>query len=185
MAQAASVPIVIEKLDFARKKAELEGENRKYARMLSGFACKRIVETIRARAFDAGIEVREVNPACTSIIGRHKFASRYGITKHQAAAAVIGRRSQNCSERLNRHMLEQVTFPLPARNRGKHVWSFWRKVARSEAAHEALLRLAKRQSTSPEKSRDAGSTRSMPARSRHASPEHYSLDEYELQDLPF
>lgn len=69
-----------------------------------------IVQTIQARAFDAGIEVIAVNPACTSIIGRHKFASRYGISTHQAAAAAIARRAQDFTESPNRRFSAQVAF---------------------------------------------------------------------------
>jgi len=38
------------------------------------------------------------------------------------------------AERPNRRMGDHVAFPLPVRNRGKHVWSFWRQVAWREAA---------------------------------------------------
>ena len=123
-ARLSGKPIALENLDFAKKKAGMEGQDARYARMLSSFAYSKIVQTIKARAFDAGIEVVAVNPACTSIIGRHKFAKRYGISTHQAAAASIGRRANNLSESPNRCFSDQVTFVLPVRNRAKHVWSF-------------------------------------------------------------
>lgn len=44
-----------------------------------------------------------VNPAYSSVIGRHKFARRYGISGHLAAALVIARRAQGFSERYSRH----------------------------------------------------------------------------------
>jgi IS605 OrfB family transposase len=144
LAVAGGKPIGIEKLEFSKKKSVLEGEKPRYKRMLSSFAYSRIIQTINARAFDAGIEVMAVNPACTSIIGRHKFAGRYGISIHQAAAAAIGRRAQNLSEQPNRRMATHVTFALPVRNRAKQVWVFWRHVARMEAAHAARLRLIRR-----------------------------------------
>ena len=37
-ARKAGKPIVIEKLDFRQKKAALEGESRRYSRMLSSFS---------------------------------------------------------------------------------------------------------------------------------------------------
>ena len=58
-------PVVIEKLDFSKKKAELENENPKYSRMLSSFACNKVVQGIKSRAYRFGIEVLEVNPAYT------------------------------------------------------------------------------------------------------------------------
>ena len=40
----------------------------------------------------AGIEWISVNPAYTSQIEHHKFMKKYGISSHQSAALVIGRR---------------------------------------------------------------------------------------------
>jgi len=133
-------PLAVERLDFSRKKARLEGEGVRYSRMLSALSYARILATLKARAYDAGLEVLEVDPAYTSVIGRHKYARRYGLSNHQAAALCIARRAMNLSERPNRRMGDQVAFPLPVRNRGKHVWSFWRQVARKEAALAAHRR---------------------------------------------
>ncbi|WP_415838176.1 IS200/IS605 family accessory protein TnpB-related protein, partial [Polaromonas hydrogenivorans] len=62
-------PVVIEKLNFQKKKAELETVNRQQARMLSSFACNKVASSIKSAAFRAGVEVIEVNPAYTSVIG--------------------------------------------------------------------------------------------------------------------
>ena len=126
-------PIVIEKLDFAKKKAELETASKnkyqkRYARMLSSLAYNQIKDVIKARGFDNGIEVLEVNPAYTSVIGFWKFATRYGISSHQAAALVIARRALRLSERPNRR--DYNATQLPAKDNCVHVWSYWRKVAR-------------------------------------------------------
>jgi IS605 OrfB family transposase len=186
IAKQTGKPIAIEKLDFAKKKAGLEGQEARYARMLSSFSYSKIVQTIKARAFDAGIEVIAVNPACTSIIGRHKFARRYGISSHQAAAATIGRRATQLSELPNRRMADQVTFAVPVRKRAKHVWSFWREVAKKEAAREARLRLAARQSTAARTLPAARSIRSLPVESRHASSQHCSVSAIDTSsDVPF
>ncbi|MGD1075287.1 MAG: IS200/IS605 family accessory protein TnpB-related protein [Thermodesulfovibrionales bacterium] len=114
-------PIVIEELDFRKKKAALEKEGRRYARMLSSFAYRLIHTVIAARAFDAGIELLQETPAYTSVIGREKFAGRYGMSGHYAAALVLGRRVHGFRERLPSQL--QVTLPLPVRNRGRHLWS--------------------------------------------------------------
>jgi IS605 OrfB family transposase len=130
-------PIVIETLDFEEKKAELERQGPRRARLMSGFAYAAFHAIIAARTYDAGIKLLQVNPAYTSVIGRHTVADRYGLSGHQAAAGVIGRRGMQLAERPTRRLGDHVTFPLPARNRGKHVWSFWRQVARREAALRA------------------------------------------------
>ena len=69
-------PLVIEKLDFRKKKAALEKEGRRYARMFSSFPYRLIHAVIAARAFDVGIELLQETPAYPSAIGREKFAGR-------------------------------------------------------------------------------------------------------------
>ena len=95
-------PIVIEKLDFRRKKAVLEGESRKYSRMLSSFSYGKVKAYLISRGYREGVEVHQVNPAFSSVIGRVKFMERYGLSVHQAAALVLARRLLGCSERIPR-----------------------------------------------------------------------------------
>ena len=97
-----SKPIVIEKLDFRRKKAVLEGESRKYSRMLSSFSYGKIKAYFVSRGYRQGVELRQVNPAYSSVIGRVKFMEGYGLSVHQAAALVLARCLVNCSERVPR-----------------------------------------------------------------------------------
>lgn len=85
-------PIIIENLDFSKKKSALGEESRKYSRMLSGFAYSKFKNMLKAKASKQGVEVIEVNPAYTSIIGQVKFMKRYGLSSHGSAACVIARR---------------------------------------------------------------------------------------------
>ncbi|NCQ52191.1 IS200/IS605 family element transposase accessory protein TnpB [archaeon] len=86
-------PIFLEKLNFSSKKKELKNSfNKKYKVMLSSFAYSKIIELIKSRSFDKGIEIIEVNPAYTSKIGKFKYQNLYKLTTHQAAAFVIARR---------------------------------------------------------------------------------------------
>ena len=103
--------------------------------MLSSFVYSKFRAGIESRAYRFGVRVYQVNPAGTKVIGRVKFASRYGLTVHHSAALVIARRICRFSERappgcqdeviIPNNKGDHVTFSLPARNRGKHVWSFW------------------------------------------------------------
>jgi IS605 OrfB family transposase len=95
-------PIIIEKLDFKNKKRYLyKVYSKKRARMISSFAYTTITTFIKARAYRQGIHTRQVSPAYTSLLGRcREAASRYGLTIHQAAALVIGRRFLGFSEKL-------------------------------------------------------------------------------------
>ena len=130
-AREVGKPIVIEKLDFRQKKAVLEGETRRYSRMLSSFSYGKIKACFLSRGYRQGVEVHQVNPAFSSVIGRVKFMERYGLSVHQAAALALARRSLGCSERIARRWVApigngvQVAFTVPARKRVKHVWTHW------------------------------------------------------------
>jgi len=91
-AKALCKPVVIEALDFAKKKAELQKTDARYARMLSSFACNQTASSIKAACFRAGVQVMEVNPAYTSVIGAVNHAQTKGISVHQGAAFAIARR---------------------------------------------------------------------------------------------
>ena len=124
-------PIVIERLDFRQKKAALEGESRRYSRMLSSFSYGKVKAYFVSRGHRQGVEVHQVNPAFSSVIGRVKFMERYGLSVHQAAAWVLARRLLGCSERIPRRRVApvgngvHVAFTVPARKRVKHVWTYW------------------------------------------------------------
>ena len=150
-AREVGKPIVIEKLDFRQKKAVLEGESRKYSRMLSSFAYGKVKAYFVSRGYRRGVEINQVNPAYSSVIGRVKFMERYGLSVHQAAALVLARRSLGCSERIPRRREcpvgngVQVAFTVPARKRVKHVWTYWGAVSgQLRPALAAQHRLGKR-----------------------------------------
>jgi IS605 OrfB family transposase len=92
-AQSKNKTIVIEELDFSKKKKELKsGVNKKRNKQLSSFAYGKIIGLIKARSEDYKIEVREVNPAYTSKIGGIKYSPVNKISIHHAAAMCIGRK---------------------------------------------------------------------------------------------
>ena len=150
-AREVGKPIVIEKLDFRQKKAALEGESHKYSRMLSSFSYGKIKACFLSRGYREGVEVHQVNPAFSSVIGRVKFMERYGLSAHQAAALVLARRLLGCSERIPRRRAVpvgngvQVAFTVPERKRVKHVWTYWGAVSgQLRPALAAQHRLGKR-----------------------------------------
>ncbi len=149
LATMSCKPIVIEKLDFQKKKRDFNQYNPTGARMLSSLAYNKILQTIKAAAFRAGVEVIEVNPAYTSVIGQVNYAQVYGLSVHLASAIAIARRGLGFSEKLaSRNGLvpirngSHLTFSLPVRNRKKHVWNHWQAIRKSvTAAHKAHARL--------------------------------------------
>ena len=153
-AREAGKPVVIEKLDFRQKKAVLEGESRRYSRMLSSFSYGKFKAYLISRGYREGVEVNQVNPAFSSVIGRVKFMERYGLSAHQAAALVLARRLVGCSERIPRRRVlpvgngVHVAFTVPVRKRVKHVWTLWGAVSGqlrpALAAQHRLERLKRR-----------------------------------------
>ena len=150
-AREVGKPIVIEKLDFRQKKAALEGESRRYSRMLSSFAYGKIKAYFISRGYREGVAVHQVNPAYSSVVGRVKFMERYGLTVHQAAALVLARRLLGCSERIPRRWVAPIgngvhsAFTVPVRKRVKHVWTYWGVIsAQLRPALAAQHRLGKR-----------------------------------------
>jgi IS605 OrfB family transposase len=76
-------PLVIEKLDFQKKKASVrETKTAQYRRLLSSFAYNLFFSHLIARAYKHGITIHSVNPAYTSIIGQVNYAKRYGLSSH-------------------------------------------------------------------------------------------------------
>ena len=134
-ARLAGKPVVIERLDFRGKKAVLEGEPRKYSRMLSSLSYAKTLACFLSKGHREGVEIRQVNPAFSSIIGRVKFMERCGLSVHQAAALVLARRLLRCSERIPRRRVApigngvHVAFRVPVRKRVKHVWTHWGAVS--------------------------------------------------------
>jgi transposase, IS605 OrfB family, central region len=181
LAKQSGKPLVLEKLDFSQKKTQLgEEQGPRYARMLSSLSYRKIRDAICARAAKDGVEVKIVNPKFTSVLGRINYASRYGLTVHQGAAVVIGRRAfdrfaknphtgKNFKEfglretpigRTGRDGVKtitapdgrgaQVTFPYPVWNERKHVWTLLGRVSRKMKAALAAQRVAE-QSDPPER----------------------------------
>ncbi len=92
-AQAEKKNIVIEDLDFSKKKSNLKpGVGKAYNEMISSFAYKKMRTLIQSRCFDKGLSFITVDPAYTSVIGRIKYHARFRLTSHQSASLVIARR---------------------------------------------------------------------------------------------
>jgi IS605 OrfB family transposase len=151
-AKETKKPLVMEKLDFQKKKLSLKEKGcSKLSRLLSSFAYRLFFVFLMARAYKHGITIHQVNPAFTSIIGRVNYAKRYGLSIHLAAALCIARRYQKFSEApcspegiIPDGKGGHVAFVLPVRNRMKHVWHFWgqvnKKLTTVLAAHFQAIR---------------------------------------------
>jgi IS605 OrfB family transposase len=120
-----SVPIVIEDLDFAEKKASMKEKGAKYARMLSNMAYSQFTQMIESKCQKSGVELIKVNAAYTSVIGTTKYMAVYGLNSGCAAALVIARRGQGRTERLPASLSPYFKKPVDLLKSGA-----WSKVAK-------------------------------------------------------
>ena len=119
-------PIVIEKLDFSSKKSRLREHSKHYARMLSNFAYSKFADLVKSKSNLSAIQVIEVNPAYSSLIGLIKYMSLYGLNSGTAASLVLARRSLRLSERLPR-VCNALVQPVDCT---KHVWTYWARISK-------------------------------------------------------
>ena len=130
-AREVGKPIVIEKLDFRQKKAAWRASPAGTAGCCRVSPMGKVKAYLVSRGYRQGVELHQVNPAFSSVIGRVKFMERYGLSVHQAAALVLARRLLGGSERIPRRWVApigngvHVAFTVPARKRVKHVWTYW------------------------------------------------------------
>ncbi|MDM9646337.1 hypothetical protein [Rhizobium sp. S163] len=96
------VPLVIEKLDFAQVRSSRRAfADKTYARRVALYPYAQFTKAMTSASARQGIPLSVVASAHTTRVGRYKFARRYGLSTHEAAAFVIARRGMKFSERLN------------------------------------------------------------------------------------
>ncbi len=118
--------IVIEKLNFSKKKTQLREMGSKQARMLSGFAYSTFKWMMETKAKKAGVYLQFANPAYTSQIGHMKFMARYGFSSHGSAACMIARRGYRFKTEKPKYDTV-LTFPKKF-NKEKSNYSNWRSI---------------------------------------------------------
>ena len=162
LAKERKKPIVLEELDFQKKKQALRNDSPKRARMLSSFAYRKILEAIKARAYKEGIEVLQVSPAYTSMIGHIKYAKRFGLSKHEAAAFCVGRRGLGfletlpCGKKVDLLIKgDCILFELPVRKVHLDHASYLKTVSKKyQAVHGEHFKAEKIRSFERKRSRD-------------------------------
>ncbi len=100
IAQHYAVPVVIEDLDFVKKKASVREKSNKYARMLSNMAYSQFIQRLDAKCSRVGAQLVKVDAVYTSVIGVTKYMAMYGLNSGCAAALVVARRGQGRTEKL-------------------------------------------------------------------------------------
>lgn len=116
--------IVIEDLDFNKKnKKKKKLYNKQKNRKLGNFIWRQLLTAIEAKAKRNEIEVKKVNPAWTSVIGRLKYCDN--IKVHESAAYVIGRRGLGYKERIPDWLRIMVSETLQEDGIQKSNWKIW------------------------------------------------------------
>ncbi|MFN7065268.1 MAG: IS200/IS605 family accessory protein TnpB-related protein [Aquificaceae bacterium] len=100
LAKEKGKAIVIEKLKLKDKGRKGDYSGRKSRRIRHSFGYRKLLERIRLLSKRNGIQVIEVNPAYTSIIGMLKYAPQYMLTKDIASSYVIARRGLGIKEKV-------------------------------------------------------------------------------------
>ncbi|AYJ73876.1 putative transposase [Thermus phage phiLo] len=100
LAEEYGVALATEKLKYLQKSRRGDGSGRAFRRKQHRFAYASILRKLHSLAKKRGVEVVEVNPANTSIIGSLKYAPLMSLSKDVAAAYVIGRRALGFEEKL-------------------------------------------------------------------------------------
>jgi IS605 OrfB family transposase len=96
--------LVLEELDIK----QTHDTNARYNRRTVNFTYRRLHDGLVREALRAGLQVKGVNPAYSSVIGRLKYAGPYGISDHQAAAYVLARRGIGLREGLPKPLVKML-----------------------------------------------------------------------------
>lgn len=125
LAEFYQIPIIIEDLNFEKKKASMKEKSAKYARMLSNMAYSKFNQMLKSRCNKFGIELLKIDAAYTSVIGVTKYMAMYSLNSGCAAALVIARRGQNRTENLPKSHASFFKKPEDLSKPGA-----WKKVSR-------------------------------------------------------
>ena len=82
--------------------------NKRFNRLTHSFAKNKMQKALISRGLKDGFKIKKVNPAYTSVIGRFKYANMYGLSVHEAASFVIGRRGLGFEEKIPKEIIQQL-----------------------------------------------------------------------------
>jgi IS605 OrfB family transposase len=128
LASVELCPIVIENLDFTKKKASMREQPKGYNRMLSQFCYNKFRTSLQSRCDKRGIQLIQVSPKYSSTIGCIKFMGRYGLNSGCAAGMVLARRALRLSERVPQCLVRPE-------EQSRHPWVSWNRITRGIREH--------------------------------------------------
>ncbi len=95
---------VLEDLKFIQN----HDTNHRFNRLVHSFTKKKLQYSLISRGLKFGFKIKKVNPAYSSVIGRFKYAKMYGLSVHEAASFVIGRRGLDFEEKIPKELLNEL-----------------------------------------------------------------------------
>ena len=93
IASCAKKPLIREALDPAAMRRGMRYQDKTRNRKIYMFACEKMAAMVKSRAFRKDIDVMPVNPAYTSFQAKTTLLRKMGISVHEGAAIMIGRRA--------------------------------------------------------------------------------------------
>jgi IS605 OrfB family transposase len=96
--------VVIENIQLRQQ----HDTDKRFNRFTHHFKKKKLTDTIIRRGLRLGFRIKKVNPAYTSVVGRFKYMKKYGLSVHESAAFVIGRRGLGYHERLPKELIDTI-----------------------------------------------------------------------------
>ncbi|WP_245842423.1 IS200/IS605 family accessory protein TnpB-related protein [Parageobacillus galactosidasius] len=96
--------VVIENIQLRQR----HDTDKRFNRFTHHFKKKKLTETIIRPGLRLGFCIKIVNPVYTSVIGRFKYMKKYGLSVHESAALVIGRRGLGYQERLPKELMDII-----------------------------------------------------------------------------
>lgn len=118
-ARNAAKPIIMERLEDIKQKPMYQ--HKRLNEVLSSFAYTKVTMLAESKSNKYSIGLIKVNPAFTSQIGKFKYMRHYGISVHEAAAFVIGRRGLGYQDKVPKPMRHLI----PKGKKNRHHWSHW------------------------------------------------------------
>ncbi|WP_245934705.1 IS200/IS605 family accessory protein TnpB-related protein [Paranoxybacillus vitaminiphilus] len=103
--------VVIENIQLRQQ----HDTDKRFNRFTHNFKKKKLTETILRRGMRLGFRIKKVNPSYTSVIGRFKYMKKYGLSVHESAAFVIGRRGLGYHERLPKELIDTIKTKVKRR----------------------------------------------------------------------
>lgn len=111
-AKESKTNIIIENINLKNKE-----KNRK----ISLVVYSKFIGFLKSCAVKNGVLVKEINPAFTSIIAKHKYSKQLGRTIHSCASLVIARRGKRYKDKVPSHLV----YLLQSGERNKNLWKQW------------------------------------------------------------